>query len=237
MTLVSRSRVTRAERRPRPAERLETPGRASVRLRDATKDETRRALIGAGLVEFAAHGLDLPSLDAICSRAGYTRGAFYVHFRDRDDFLVAVMEHVIGTFLDAIIATGDEAHDLERTIERFAEAAGAALAARRDDAPSPGESGMLPFALGFAFHRLLEGVWRSPDLRGRFVHFVREGLARVAAATRHGQKAGTIRRDVDAEDLAFTLAALALGVITAIETGVPFDIARVRTVVQRLLRS
>jgi AcrR family transcriptional regulator len=201
------------------------------------KDETRRALIAAGLAEFAQHGLDLPSLDAICSRAGYTRGAFYVHFRDRDDFLVAVMEYVIGTFIDAVIATGDEAHDLERTIERFADAAGAALAARSAGAASPGESGgILPFALGFAFHRLLEGVWRSADLRARFVELVREGTARVAAATRHGQSAGTIRRDVDAEDLAFALAALALGVITAIETGVPFDVAGVRGAVQRLMR-
>ena len=204
--------------------------------REAAKDETRRALIAAGLAEFAQHGIDLPSLDAICSRAGYTRGAFYVHFRDREDFLVAVMEHVIGTFLDAVIATGDEAHDLERTIERFADAASAALVARGDEAASPGESGILPFALGFAFHRLLEGVWRSAGLRGRFVHLVREGTARVAAATRHGQTAGTVRGDVDAEHLAFALAALALGVITAIETGVPFEVARVRGVVQRLLR-
>jgi len=226
-----------ARQRQRRAARPGRPARPPSGLRDAAKDETRRALIAAGLVEFAEHGLDLPSLDAICSRAGYTRGAFYVHFRDRDDFLVAVMEHVIGTFLDAIIATGDEAHDLERTIERFAEAAGAAVAARRDEAASPGESGMLPFALGFAFHRLLEGVWRSADLRARFVHLVREGMARVAAATRHGQQAGTIRRDVDAEDLAFSLAALALGVITAIETGVPFDAPRVRTAVQKLLRA
>lgn len=236
MTHMSRRPVTRARPRSRAAARPGGPARPASRLRDAAKDETRRALIAAGLEEFAEHGLDLPSLDAICSRAGYTRGAFYVHFRDRDDFLVAVMEHVIGTFLDAIIATGDEAHDLERTIERFAEAAGAALAARRDGPASPGESGMLPFALGFAFHRLLEGVWRSPGLRGRFVHLVREGMARVAAATRHGQKAGTVRRDADAEDLAFVLAALALGVITAIETGVPFDVGRVRTAVQRLLR-
>ena len=41
---------------------------------------------------------------------------------------------------------------------------------------------------------------------------------------------------MDADDLAFALAALALGVITAIETGVGFDVVRVRGVVQRLLR-
>ena len=222
--------------RRRPTSPSSRAARASG-PREAAKDETRRALIAAGLAEFAEHGLDLPSLDAICSRAGYTRGAFYVHFRDRDDFLVAAMEHVIGTFIDAVVATGDEAHDLERTIERFADAAGAALEARRDDAASPGKSGLLPFSFGFSFHRLLEGVLRSADLRVRFVDLVREGAARVTAATRHGQAAATIRRDIDAKDLAFTLVALALGVITAIETGVPFDVASVRSAVQRLMRA
>jgi AcrR family transcriptional regulator len=208
-----------------------------VAPRGAAKEETRRALIAAGLAEFAEHGLDLPSLDAICSRAGYTRGAFYVHFRDRDDFLVSVMEYVIGAFIDAVVATGDAAHDVEHTIERFTDAAAAALAARGDAAASPGQSGLLPFALGFAFHRLLEGVSRSAEVRVRFVELVREGTARVAQAMRRGQGAGTIRQDLNAEDLAFVLAALALGVITAIETGVAFDPAQVRDAVQRMLRN
>src|SRR5215813_11962618 len=98
----------------------------------AAKQETRDALIAAGLAAFAEHGLDVPSLDAICARAGFTRGAFYVHFKDRDDFVVAVMEHVLGGFLDAVIATGDDAHDLEHTVERFAEAI-AMAAGPRDD--------------------------------------------------------------------------------------------------------
>ncbi len=51
--------------------------------RDETKQRTRDALIQAGLELFTEQGLDVPSLDAICDRAGFTRGAFYVHFADR----------------------------------------------------------------------------------------------------------------------------------------------------------
>ena len=61
--------------------------------------ETREALIQAGLAEFAERGFDAPSLDKICARAGFTRGAFYVHFENREDFLVAVMESRLGAFL------------------------------------------------------------------------------------------------------------------------------------------
>ena len=64
---------------------------SSARRRALTKRETRAALLDAGLAEFAAHGLDTPSLDAICARAGFTRGAFYVHFKDREDFVVAII--------------------------------------------------------------------------------------------------------------------------------------------------
>src|SRR5690349_6561678 len=92
------------------------------RTRDVTKRETREALVDAALAEFAAHGLDAPSLDAICARAGYTRGAFYVHFRDREQLMAAVVERVIGGFLAATIARGEEARELEQTIERFADA-------------------------------------------------------------------------------------------------------------------
>jgi hypothetical protein len=37
--------------------------------------------------------------------AGFTRDAFYVHFKDRDDFLVAVMDQVGSEYLKAVLAT------------------------------------------------------------------------------------------------------------------------------------
>ena len=75
------------------------------------KRETREALIQAGKVELAQQGLQAPSLDAICARAGFTRGAFYVHFEDREDFIAAVMERVLGDFLDTLLAPASGARD------------------------------------------------------------------------------------------------------------------------------
>src|SRR5512138_9274 len=105
----------------------ENTERPQRRSRAETKEATRQALLIAGLAELVEHGLDAPSLDAICARAGYTRGAFYVHFRDRTDLLVAVVEHAMSGFIDAVIASGDEGHDLEHTIDRFAAAVAASL--------------------------------------------------------------------------------------------------------------
>lgn len=192
--------------------------------RDVSKQETRGALIAAGLAEFAAKGLDLPSLDAICARAGFTRGAFYVHFRDRDDFLVAVMEDVFQTFLDTIIATGDDAHDLEHTVDRFALAVAAG--------PEQGA----PDALSVGLHRVLDACARSPVLRARFVTMLQDGARRLMTTTQHGQQAGTVRDDVDAGQLGQLLMFVALGVLAAVDTGVPFDPHGVRAAALRLLQ-
>ncbi|HEY0250250.1 MAG TPA: TetR family transcriptional regulator, partial [Kofleriaceae bacterium] len=67
------------------------------KTREQAKAQTRIALIDAGIIELGHHGLDA-SLDQICARAKLTRGAFYVHFADRDAFIVAVMHHVLGGF-------------------------------------------------------------------------------------------------------------------------------------------
>lgn len=85
--------------------------------RPVGKRATREALIQAGMVELAEQGLQEPSLDAICARAGFTRGAFYVHFEDREDFVAAVMERVLGGFLDAILAKGSHEQDLAQAVQ------------------------------------------------------------------------------------------------------------------------
>jgi AcrR family transcriptional regulator len=56
-------------------------GSGAGRRRD--KQGSREALVRAAEDLFIAHGFDEPSLSAICERAGYTRGVFYVHFKTR----------------------------------------------------------------------------------------------------------------------------------------------------------
>jgi TetR/AcrR family transcriptional repressor of nem operon len=202
----------------------------TTRGRQATKQETREALIAAALAEFAAHGLDTPSLDAICARAGFTRGAFYVHFRDRDDLMVAVVEHALAAFLDAMIATGDEARDLARTVDRFAGAVAATLAA-----PGGRISPILPLPESVPFARVLDAVTRSPRLRASFTTLLEGAIERLSATTAHGQRAGTVRGDVDARQVAFLLTMVALGVMAALDARLAIDAEGARAAVSLLL--
>jgi TetR/AcrR family transcriptional repressor of nem operon len=189
--------------------------------REQAKQETREALIDAAMGAISEQGLDAPSLDAICARAGYTRGAFYVHFKDRDDLIAAVMEKVTGVLLDALIATGDAAMDLERSIRAFVDAV---------------EYGMFPLQGAVAPHQVLQACVRSPALRARYVATLDEAVRRVEHAVREGQDAGTVRRDVDAAHLAMMLVGIVLAVQNLSEVKYKFDIRSVAESVLRLLR-
>jgi len=197
--------------------------------REASKQETREALVAAALGEFGERGLDAPSLDAICARAGYTRGAFYVHFRDRDDLVVAAMERVLGAFLDAVIGRADVVPDLEQAVTRFAGVL------RTVDAPAGAlrrqpEPAGLPLA-SVPLHRLLEACVRSPAIRERFVSLLREAIERLAKTTLASQAAGRVRPELDADALATVLLSLALGVLAALEAGLPIDLEAARRAV------
>jgi AcrR family transcriptional regulator len=200
--------------------------------RPVGKRETREALIQAGIAELAEAGLLEPSLDAICARAGFTRGAFYVHFEDREDFIAAVMEQVLGGFLDAIIATGSHERDLAQTVTRFTD--DVARWRRGDEGallglPLPGAGRAIQF------HRLIEACTRSPRIRERWVALVHEAIERVAKAAFEGQLGDSVRSDVEAEQIGTLLVSLALGTVAALESGVPFDPGRARDAVLALL--
>jgi AcrR family transcriptional regulator len=182
------------------------------RPRDVAKQETREALIAAGIAAFREEGLDTPSLDSICARAGYTRGAFYVHFKDRDDFQIAVMSSVVQGFLDAMIATGDAALDLQKTIDTFVGAV---------------TTKALPMHGGVPFHQVLASCARSSRIRQRYVEVLREAVARVANAVEEGQGAGTVRKDVAAPHLAMILIGIVSGVqaLLELEYPLPFEAA------------
>lgn len=197
-----------------------------MKARDAAKAETREALLEAGMAEFAERGFDAPSLDAICARAGYTRGAFYVHFRDREHFQIAVMERVIGAWLDTIVASADPRYDLERTIDRFVDAFVRIMTGQ----------GERTLVLGTTrFHLVLEAAGRSEIVRQRFVAMLVDGVQRVAAQVRAGQGAGSVRDDVDADQAASLLVTLVLGILSAAQTGVPLDPFGLRELVRKLM--
>lgn len=186
-------------------------GRAEAKL------ASRAALIEAGVALIGERGLDAPSLDEICDRAGYTRGAFYVHFADREDFIVAVMDRVGERFLAAVMGVGGgagaagEEDSLAATAARFLAAASSGVY------PLMGAGGVRP-------HQLLDACVREPRIRARYVGLIVETIDRLEALVGSGQAEGSIRDDVGARDAAALLLAVVVGAQTMLELAVPMDL-------------
>ncbi|MFW6600082.1 TetR/AcrR family transcriptional regulator [Propionibacteriaceae bacterium Y2011] len=62
--------------------------------------ETRERLIDAAIAVFARDGIDHARLEDISEEAGYTRGAFYSNFADKDDLITALLEREIERTTD-----------------------------------------------------------------------------------------------------------------------------------------
>ena len=182
------------------------------RSRAETKQATREALITAALEEFAEVGLDA-SFDNICARAKLTRGAFYVHFADREALILAVMEHVLGGFI-ARLATTQPAS----AVDLFFAAA---------SAQAPEVHG----GRALRFYHLMDACRRSKrvgDTYRTLIRGARDQLATAIAADPH------VRHDIAPSALADLMTTMALGVVAMLELDLGFDLAKLRSTAQQL---
>jgi AcrR family transcriptional regulator len=61
--------------------------------------------------EFVRHGVAGTSIERVAAGAGYTRGAFYAHFRGKEEICLALLEERFDRYLEAfedVLAGGDE---------------------------------------------------------------------------------------------------------------------------------
>jgi AcrR family transcriptional regulator len=92
---------------------------ARRRTRAEQQAETRRRIVEAAAEEFAAHGFEGASIDAITERAGFTRGAFYSNFSSKSDLLVELSQAKMSSF-EADALPDLLAVDLDTRLDRAA---------------------------------------------------------------------------------------------------------------------
>jgi AcrR family transcriptional regulator len=207
---------------------------AAKKKREQTMEATRAALIAAAESLFAEQGLDA-SLDAICERAGFTRGAFYVHFADRDALLVAVMEAVGARFLSQMFASLETHTDSESRVSPL----GGALASAAERFVNAVEGGTYPLmgASSIQFHQLLDACARSPKVREQYRGLVEASIEHVASLASLDRMSGIIRPDVDPSALGKVMLATIIGAQTMAELGVPIDAEALARTMLATLRS
>ncbi|WP_199836305.1 TetR/AcrR family transcriptional regulator [Streptomyces sp. NRRL F-4489] len=70
----------------------------------ARRGRTRRRLLDAALEVFAETGFGRTTVEQVCERAGYTRGAFYSNFVSLDELFLAMWEERSARLLDDLRA-------------------------------------------------------------------------------------------------------------------------------------
>ena len=87
-----------------------------------SRENTRARLLEAAHEVFGEVGLGAASVEAICERAGFTRGAFYSNFETKDELFLALITELAEEKLDEVavrvrdLSGGEDPVDLVRQI-------------------------------------------------------------------------------------------------------------------------
>ena len=151
--------------------------------RRRSREQTRQRLLDAALQIFARNGFERATVDEIVREAGFSKGAFYVHFESKDDLFWEMLRQRIEarkeTFRHAIDPSIGIAENQRRLLAAFF------------DAPV---SEPLGAALYYEF--LAHGM-RNEMVRARLAEFYAGWHAFVIDALKHGREMEIVRDDVD----------------------------------------
>jgi AcrR family transcriptional regulator len=103
----------------KPTQTADQGGRVSRR-----RTETRRRLLDAAELVFAEEGFGRSTVEQVCARAGFTRGAFYSNFASLDELFLAMWEQRSGDLITAMRTAfedvgGAEVTDVRSIVDRL----------------------------------------------------------------------------------------------------------------------
>jgi AcrR family transcriptional regulator len=165
-------------------------------------ERTRAALIASARHVFATRGFEGASLDEIADAAGYTRGAIYRHFANKEDLFFAVSDAINTEVLD----TFAEELDLEAgsTLDDNQQAAAIWMKALA------GNKEIWALSLEFSLYQ-----YRNPAVQERSANQRRQNRTKVAAFMEHYTAAQGITLKVPAETIAAILLIASDGFVQA----------------------
>jgi TetR/AcrR family transcriptional repressor of nem operon len=141
-----------------------------MRYEKGHKDATRQHIIDVASRQFRENGVAAVGLAGIMTDAGLTNGAFYSHFKSKEELVQAVLSNVLRRREETLRAASEANAGLEATIRDY-------LSPRHRDRPSGG----CPTAA------LVAEIARHPKpTRDAFTDKVTEFIALIATQVRKG---------------------------------------------------
>ena len=163
------------------------------------REETRQCLLDAAFPVFARNGFERATVDEIVREAGYSKGAFYVHFESKEDLFWAMLEERIDAVQENLRGAVDITLPVAENQRRILEAV---FRLERDDPAWPA------LFMEFAAH-----AGRNPKVRERLGDMYRRWHTFSVEMLSAAQEAGKIRSDVDVTFVASVIIALVEGTL------------------------
>lgn len=89
--------------------------------RTEQRRQTRAKLLDAAEVLFTKRGFGATSVEEIADAAGFTRGAFYSNFEDKDDIFLALLDHNLEARITELTAVFNDASSLPEAFNAIIE--------------------------------------------------------------------------------------------------------------------
>jgi AcrR family transcriptional regulator len=165
-------------------------------------ERTRAALIASARHVFATRGFEGASLDEIADAAGYTRGAIYRHFANKEDLFFAVNDAINTELLDTFaeeldLETGSALDDNQQAAATWMKA----LAGNKE---------IWALSLEFSLYQ-----YRNPAVQERSANQRRQNRATVATFMEHYTAAQGITLKAPADTIAAILLIASDGFVQA----------------------
>lgn len=159
-----------------------------------SREETRQRLLDAALEVFARNGFERATVDEIVREAGFSKGAFYVHFETKEDLFWEMLQERMDAQQEQFRASIDATLSVEENQRRILSTI---FDLNRTDKLGP--------AIFFEF---VAHAMRDDKVRERLSGFYERWHTFVSETLVAGREAGLVRADTDIPLLASVLMAV-----------------------------
>jgi AcrR family transcriptional regulator len=163
------------------------------------REKTRERLLDAANSVLARSGFDRATVDDIAREAGFSKGAFYVHFESKDDLFWALLEGRITRQLEAFRGNVDYSKPLTHSVRTILRALFGLV---REDPL------WAPLYLEFGAHAA-----RNEEVRRRLATMYEHWRHIIVGILSASRDAGRMRQDADLQFMATILVAAVEGSI------------------------
>ena len=175
----------------------------------------------AAVSVFARSGFERATVDEIVQQAGFSKGAFYVHFESKEDLFQATLEERISRQLEAFRQGVDHTQSMDHNVRTILSAVFGLV---REDPL------WAPLFMEFGAHAA-----RNEKVRQRLATMYERWRELIVDILNASREAGRVRKDADLEFMATVIVAAVEGSI--IQSHLAPEIVRLEEMLEPLTRT